>query len=383
MDPLKKNTWIFFYTKIGWIALFLTSVVLTWQKYGLSFSEILFLQGLFGLFLLIFEFPSGVIADLKDRKNIVSVGFLFLSIGSLIYSIADSYILFVVSEAVLAMGLASISGSETANLWDTYLEFSTEDNAKSVVAKSRSLQIFSSAILLGSGSLLGLISLKLPFLITAMGYLVGAILWYKAYEPQRSKLEKPSVVMRDSISLLKNPKYLEAIAGILFIGITLRILFWAYIPQMQIVGIKENYFGIFISSGGLIAGIVSWRLAKTPNYGWKVPISSYFSIFFGALIFILPITISLLVIALILHQFSRGVLQVHVAITVNEVANSEIRASAASLNASIGSGVYLLVTLFMDLLDQSLQASLVSNFIFFCVILLLISILKINSYKSE
>lgn len=41
MDKLKINTLIFYYSKIGWIGLFVTSVVLTWQKYGLNFPDIL------------------------------------------------------------------------------------------------------------------------------------------------------------------------------------------------------------------------------------------------------------------------------------------------------------------------------------------------------
>ncbi|MHA2252511.1 MAG: hypothetical protein ACXAD7_19255, partial [Candidatus Kariarchaeaceae archaeon] len=107
----KRNTRAYLLSQVAWLAIILPAVVQIWQNDGLSFSEILYLQGLFGLSILLMEFPTGLLADIWSRKTTLIIGHLFVALGSLIYSIAHGFNQFLVAEFTYAIGMASISGS--------------------------------------------------------------------------------------------------------------------------------------------------------------------------------------------------------------------------------------------------------------------------------
>ncbi|MHA2289628.1 MAG: hypothetical protein ACXABG_12665, partial [Promethearchaeota archaeon] len=119
MNDRKKNVRAYLTGQVAWLAAIIPAVVQLWQENGLSFAQILFLQGLFGLSMLILEFPSGVFADLKDRKTVLTIGHLFIALGSITYSVSHNFTQFLLAEVIYAIGLSSISGADTATIWDT------------------------------------------------------------------------------------------------------------------------------------------------------------------------------------------------------------------------------------------------------------------------
>ncbi|MCY3414118.1 MAG: MFS transporter [Candidatus Heimdallarchaeota archaeon] len=380
MNTLDRNTGIYYFSKIGWLALYVTAVVLTWQLYGLSFSQILLLQGLFGLFMFILEFPSGVLADITSRKNVVAFGHLCIAFGTLLYATATSFGNFLLAEATLAMGLASISGSDTANIWDTYLEYNEEATAKKIIARGRSINIITAAILISLGGFASQIYLALPFHIVAVISAINALLWFSAHEPLRVKKDTGNETMRETLYLLNNPKFLEALFGMGIISISLRIAFWAYIPQMQRIELEELYFGVYIGVGASIAGLTSWLISTRGRYSNTLLYLAYIASFIGILFFTLNMTFIIFILALALQQFARGVLSVVVIIQTNEVSGSDVRASAVSLISSLGSIMYLLFTVSIDLFHLSFDTTMRVNVgtISIILIILLVIIFKIQ-----
>ncbi len=373
------NTRVYYLSKFGWIGITITSIFLSWQIYGLSFVDILLLQGIFGLFMLFFEFPSGIIADIGKRKDIVSSGYIMIAIGSLIYGFADNFTEFVIAEAFFALGLSFISGSDSANLWDTFLEDDNEIGAKKTIAKGRTINILSAAVMISIGGLLSSINLILPFYICAMANIILAILWYSAYEPERIKQESKNTVIKDTVKLLHNNIFLSTLFAYLILSTVLRILFWAYIPKMQRINLSVEFFGIIIGLGGLVAGSVSAYLSRKPNYSVKVNIISYISAFIGTLLFVTHNTLIAFIIALVMQQIARGIISVDNIFKINEVASSDIRASAISMNSSIGSIFYLIFTFSFSIFELSFDQTLIVNLLILIVFYIIMLLLKINS----
>ncbi|MCH8908659.1 MAG: hypothetical protein IH840_16350, partial [Candidatus Heimdallarchaeota archaeon] len=82
-SKLRYNRFVYNYAQVAWLAMTIPSIVVIWLNAGLSFSQILYLQGIFALMVIGLEFPSGIIEDLFERKHVLTLGYLFVSAGAL------------------------------------------------------------------------------------------------------------------------------------------------------------------------------------------------------------------------------------------------------------------------------------------------------------
>lgn len=78
---------------------------------GLSLSDLVFLQAVFSATVLLFEFPSGVLADLWSRKWVVVTGTLLCGLFYILLLGAPNLFLLVVAEIAYGIGLCLISGA--------------------------------------------------------------------------------------------------------------------------------------------------------------------------------------------------------------------------------------------------------------------------------
>ncbi len=93
-------------------------ITLFWKdQIGLSLADIMVLQAVFGLSVVLLEFPSGYVADRVGYRPSLLVGAALWCAGWLIYSGATSFAMVMVAEVVLGGGSAFISGADRALLW--------------------------------------------------------------------------------------------------------------------------------------------------------------------------------------------------------------------------------------------------------------------------
>jgi len=89
------------------------------QGHGLSMNQVLQTQALFALTVALFEVPSGYIADIWGRRRAMIAGGLFSAIGFVCLLQADSFVDYLIYEAVLGIGVSLVSGADLALLYDT------------------------------------------------------------------------------------------------------------------------------------------------------------------------------------------------------------------------------------------------------------------------
>jgi MFS family permease len=95
-------------------------MTLFWKhRIGMSMTEILVVQGIFGLTMALFEFPSGYLADrIGYRRSLVWASGLGI-VGWALYSGADDLAAVVVAESVLGVSIALASGCDSALLYES------------------------------------------------------------------------------------------------------------------------------------------------------------------------------------------------------------------------------------------------------------------------
>ena len=83
----------------------------------MSLADIMVLQAIFGLAVVLFEFPSGYVADRVGYRWSLLVSTTLLMAGWLLYTRAESFWAVAVAETTLGAASAFMSGADRALLW--------------------------------------------------------------------------------------------------------------------------------------------------------------------------------------------------------------------------------------------------------------------------
>lgn len=144
---------------------------------GLDIFEVMVVNAAFSAGQVLFEVPTGVVADTIGRKVSFLLGIVILFVSTLLYVTAWQYSWniwgFFGASLLLGLGYTFQTGAVDAWLVDA-LEYTGFDGATEDVF-ARGGMVFGTAMLLGTlgGGFLGQVSLGLPFLVRA-GILVAA-----------------------------------------------------------------------------------------------------------------------------------------------------------------------------------------------------------------
>lgn len=95
-------------------------ITLFWKdQIGLSLTEIMLLQAIFGSASVLLEFPSGYVADRVGYRTSLVVGMTLWTLGWLLYAIGESFVGIALAETVLGAGHAFVSGADAALLFSS------------------------------------------------------------------------------------------------------------------------------------------------------------------------------------------------------------------------------------------------------------------------
>ena len=122
MSSLKSNIPKLYWIKaLRWFMLMMPIVVLFFQDNGLSMSDVMLLQALFAISVVIFEVPSGYLADMIGRRQSIFWGCILGTAGFSIYSFSFGFYGFLLAEIVLGIGSSLISGADSALIYESLL----------------------------------------------------------------------------------------------------------------------------------------------------------------------------------------------------------------------------------------------------------------------
>ena len=118
--PLSRNisiaSWRAFF---GMFLVVVPLLVPYWRSLGLSMHEVLELQALFGLAVVIFEVPTGYVADLFGRKTSVVLGGFLSGLCFSCLPFAKTYSELATFEVVIAIAATLVSGAEDAIVYES------------------------------------------------------------------------------------------------------------------------------------------------------------------------------------------------------------------------------------------------------------------------
>jgi MFS family permease len=131
----------------------------------------------------LFEMPSGVWADSWGRKNVVSIGLLFVAAELVTIALGKSFGYFLIAGFFGGVGSALISGADTALLYDSLKADKKEKSSKKVYGRVRAIRYWAIVLAALIGAPLYASHPTLPFLISAGLILLVAIFFQTMKEP--------------------------------------------------------------------------------------------------------------------------------------------------------------------------------------------------------
>lgn len=224
-------------------------IVLFWQKNGLSQAQIYFLQSLFALGTIIFELPSGYLADRYGCRLSMLAGAVISTIGFGIYSFSFSFWPMAAAEIMLGIGVSCISGADAALAYDSLLALGESDQYRHFEAKGFTWSGLAEAGASILGGLIAIASLRATIVAQVAVYSLLIPLSLLLVEPVRQHVGLPAKnVLRDVAKITKYAlhghreiKWLIFYAAV--IGTLTQTMVWLTQPFYQEAGVPIGWFG--------------------------------------------------------------------------------------------------------------------------------------------
>ena len=362
-------------------------IVLFWQDYGLSLSDVALLQLLFAVALTAFEVPSGYVADYFSRKATISVGSLLLFLGAVVYTQAGSFSGFLVAEMVLALGFSLISGADQALLYDSLKEIKRSGSYISAWSRITACEHVAAAVGTFLGGFIAVSGFRNAFYVTAGLFLLQFLLSLFIVEPKREKtvaehghLNEIIKVSREQV--LHNSKVMWLfIFAALATGLLQPVLWW-YQPYLLQAGVSVKYFGAVFVGFGLIAAFMSARAKRIEELlGLRGALMASF-LLIGSSFLLLGSVFGVWSFAFIyLHQAARGLYPVLISAHVNHEIPSHHRATVMSLLSMAQRIAYIAVLMPSGWVAD--KYGVTSGFVLFGVVVLLLGVLWLRKMPQS
>jgi len=223
-------------------------ITLFWMDHiGMTLTDVMVLQAIFGLAVVVFEFPSGYLADRVGYRRSLLIGAALAAVGWATYVRATTFGGVALAEIVLGAGVAFISGADSALL---FVSLDGQGRAHEytrwegrVRAAGQTGEALSSAV----GGWLYAIAPRLPFWLQIPSALLalGAIAAMRGEPRDRpapvSHVEHARRIVR--FALREHPRLRATMALSVSLGMSTFMMVWLIQPWMQRRGIPAAWFG--------------------------------------------------------------------------------------------------------------------------------------------
>lgn len=337
-------------------SLFLPIRILYLVYYGVASQDISILKIIFSVAVLLFEIPTGVVADKISRKLSLQAASLLFIFHALLYLTIPNFWGFALGQLLLGIANAFKSGADVAAL-STYIKNETNDEYKAVAGKIQLVTKIISAVFMVIAGVIYTIDMRLNFTIAVIMGILNLILITSltGNHMAENKKAKFSIVdyktqIADSFQMLLGNKGVRKIIVFSSIFITIMIANFEYY-QVQLLkigfpielnGILYASFMVFMGNGAFLVNKLLSKWNKRHLFMLMIVVISVSYCVMG-----LSTSIVMLVVSMLFQQliYGSGLLVIEDYL-LNEVSGNNKKSTVLSMNSLIVS-IYKVVILFI------------------------------------
>lgn len=242
------------------MSLFFLAKSLTYGQIGIIFA-------VFSVSGFVFEIPTGYFGDKFGKRMSVICGLIVLSITAFVWTFLTNTLGFAIFAAVWMLGLAFISGSFEAYIYDYLKSKKITDIYDRVVATSNSITYFAGAV----GSILGAylfsINISFPYYLLAILFLICAFVVIG----MDKDISIDDGELKEQLSIISGLKHVLKTPKILWITLFVSLLygFFSYfrgsVDKPYILDLKiftVEWLGVFVALSMIVQSLLMSQFAK-------------------------------------------------------------------------------------------------------------------------
>lgn len=250
----------YLYSAISNFLFFLPIVYVFFQDNGLSLTQIFIIEAIFSVGLVLFEVPTGAVADYYGKKTSLVLGSVIWIISCVLFSFGSGFYTFTFAYLIWALGAAFLSGADTALLYDIL----HKDNQKEYFKKYQGNAKFIGLVAISLASLLGgylaSFSMRYTFIASAIAFFAMFLILIslKHKEDEKEEQESYTQIIKDSFSIIKKSSIL---VWLFAYSAVFMVIFKLTQPSTQIymnlANLDIKYFGFASAIFFIIAAVAS------------------------------------------------------------------------------------------------------------------------------
>ncbi|MBM4366542.1 MAG: MFS transporter, partial [Deltaproteobacteria bacterium] len=157
------------FAAISFTPVMVPGLVLFWEDNGLDTFEVFLLQAVFAVAVVVLEVPTGMVADRVGKRTSLLAGQVVVALGSVFYALGTGFWSFLGAEVTLAVGMALLSGADSALLYDCLKQLGRESEFAATEARTHAVRLASFALANVVGGLVIMHSLRGAMWASAVG----------------------------------------------------------------------------------------------------------------------------------------------------------------------------------------------------------------------
>lgn len=365
--PIKLGALVFF-----WDLMFIYAVdKLFFLSRGISLVEISVLMSIWAVSTILFEIPTGILADRWNRKHMLVIAGVTRTLLCLSWLFIDNMIGFAIGFIFLAISQSFLSGTTQAYLYDALSKTYDEDKFEVAWGRIEASRMIALSIAWAVGGIVSVSSFSPALVLSLLSGVLCTTVALTLPSITRKKLLKEQNPFKHILETLKYAFHHEILFRVLLFSLIVRSTYvvideyWAV--YFSTLTVSPAIFGILVGVSTLcggVSGLVAHRFTKST---WRT--ISVGTLYFISVLLFASVTKSWIAIVLlltlesvtsILYILMEGAIQKHA-----DPAQRATTASVASLLKEAGIITGLAFGFFMN------QYSIFAGFYFFAVFLTL------------
>ncbi|SCY00614.1 MFS transporter [Alkaliphilus peptidifermentans] len=348
----------YFYSTFTELLILGPIIVLYLISKGLSFTEIMLLQSIAAFAVVLFEVPTGAIADRYSRKLSVIIGLALWVVSLTMYIVGSSFLTFAIAEVIFSIGICFKSGADNAIIYDSLKLLRKESEYQRIEGAARSLALYAQAI----GSVIaGFVyekNIYLPLMIS-IGFVILTIfitIFFKEppiHNKKNTRVKYLKQIIESGKYVLTHEKLKAIVLFSMVFFAFYRTGFWFFQPYMESVNIPVKYFGVIFMIFNFVAAFASKQSHVFMEKTKPRTLVSMALLLIVSFILLGLIKMWIGVAAILLQQAARGFYRPIITKYLNKHIPTDKRATILSFH-SLGTNIAAAITLpLMGILKDS------------------------------
>ncbi len=323
-----------------WFMLTMPILFIFYSDLGLSELEMFQLKAFYSISIVIFEIPSGYVADVIGRKKTLIFGSVLGTAGFAIYSFFSGYWAFMAAEIILGLGHSFISGADSAMLYDSLKADNRQSEYVKFEGRNFSVGNFSEAIAGFLGGALAEISLRLPFYFQTGIAFIAVPAAIMLIEPPIGRKRKNTgfvdILKIVHYAIFKNSSLRWNLLYSSIIGSATLTMAWIYPLYLKNLDFSEIQVGTTSTFLNLIVGMTTLfayrieRRLRPKSTVWFTTL-----LITGGFVAVGFIHSAMALAVLAMFYFARGIATPVLKDYINRITTSDMRATVLSIRSLI------------------------------------------------